>query len=155
MTDRARDDGYLISTDPARIDRHAVHAFLATSYWSPGIPFELVDRAIDRSIPFGLYAPDGEQAGFARAVTDGAAFGYLADVFIVEAHRGRGLGKWLVGTVLDHPDMASVRRLVLATGDAHSLYARFGFRAADTDMVMERLRSPEELWGPLPDGGQG
>jgi GNAT superfamily N-acetyltransferase len=154
--DVARDDGYLISTDPARIDRRAVHAFLTTAYWSPGVPFELVDRAIDRSLPFGLYAPDGEQAGFARAVTDGAAFGYLADVFVLEPHRGRGLGKWLVATVLDHPDMASARRLVLATADAHSLYARFGFRPADADLVMERLRAPEELWGPLPDAaGRG
>ncbi|MEA2369329.1 MAG: hypothetical protein QOH38_2047 [Thermoleophilaceae bacterium] len=149
----ARDDGYLISTDRARIDRRAVHAFLATAYWSPGVPFELVDRSIDRSLPFGLYAPDGPQAGFARAVTDGAGFGYLADVFVLEAHRGRGLGTWLVATVLDHPDMASARRLVLATADAHSLYARFGFRPADRERLMERLRAPEELWGALPDGG--
>jgi GNAT superfamily N-acetyltransferase len=146
--ERAHSDGYLISTDRARIDRPAVHEFLTTAYWSPGVPFDVVDRAIDRSLVFGLYAPDGVQAGFARAVTDGAGFGYLADVFVLEGHRGRGLGKWLVATVLEHPDMVAARRLVLATADAHSLYARFGFRPADADRVMELLRNPEELWGP-------
>jgi GNAT superfamily N-acetyltransferase len=151
-----RDDGYLISTDRSRIDRRAVHAFLTASYWSPGVPFEVVDRSIDRSLAFGLYAPGGAQAGFARAVTDGAAFGYLADVFVLEPHRGRGLGKWLVATVLEHPDLAGARRIVLATADAHSLYARFGFRPADRERVMELLRSPAELWERGADrGGQG
>lgn len=141
-------DGYVISTDRARLDRRAIHAFLRTAYWSPGVPFDVVDRAIERSLAFGLYAPDGAQAGFARAVTDGAQFGYLADVFVLEPHRGRGLGKWLVATVLEHPDLARARRIVLATADAHSLYERFGFVAADPARVMELLRSPEELWGP-------
>lgn len=145
--------GYVISTDRERLDRRAIHAFLTESYWSPGVPPEVVDRAIERSLPFGLYAPDGAQAGFARAVTDGAQFGYLADVFVLEEHRGRGLGKWLVQTVLEHPDMARLRRVVLATADAHSLYERFGFQPADSERVMERLRSPEELWGGGPGGG--
>lgn len=139
--------GYEISTDRARLDRRAVHAFLTESYWSPGVPFEVVDRSIERSLCFGLYAPGGSQAGFARAVTDGAQFGYLADVFVLDAHRGRGLGKWLVQTVLEHPDLARARRLVLATADAHSLYARFGFRPADRERVMELVRAPGELWG--------
>jgi GNAT superfamily N-acetyltransferase len=145
--------GYGISTDTERLDRRAIHAFLTEAYWSPGVPFEVVDRSIEGSLCFGLYAPDGRQAGFARAVTDGAAFGYLADVFVLEEHRGRGLGKWLVQTVLDHPDMANARRVVLATADAHSLYARFGFRPADSDRLMELLRAPEELWGRPPGGG--
>ena len=139
--------GYDISTDRSRLDRRAIHAFLTESYWTPGVPFDVVGRSIERSLCFGLYAPDGGQAGFARVVTDTVAFGYLADVFVLEEHRGRGLGKWLVATVLDHPDLGAVRRLVLATADAHSLYARFGFRPADSGRVMERLRSPEELWG--------
>ncbi|HKP90913.1 MAG TPA: GNAT family N-acetyltransferase [Thermoleophilaceae bacterium] len=138
--------GYAISTDSGRLDRRRVHAFLTDSYWSPGVPFDVVDRSIERSLCFGLYAPDGSQAGFARAVTDGAQFAYLADVFVLEPHRGRGLGKWLVETVLAHPDLTAARRIVLATADAHSLYERFGFRPADPGRVMELVRSPEDIW---------
>ena len=123
----ARRDGYEISTDPARLDREAVHAFLRTAYWSEGIAREVVDRSIEGSIAFGLYAPDGSQAGFARAVTDGATFAWIADVFVLEPHRGRGLGAWLVETVLDHPEVSGVRRVMLGTADAHGLYERFGF----------------------------
>jgi GNAT superfamily N-acetyltransferase len=139
-------DGYVVSTDPARLDRRAIHEFLRTSYWSPGVPFEVVDRAIDGSLPFGLYEPGGGQAGFARVVSDGATFGWLADVFVLEAHRGRGLGKWLVETVLEHPALTGARRLTLATADAHSLYARYGFRGADSSRLMELLRPPAELY---------
>jgi GNAT superfamily N-acetyltransferase len=144
----AREDGYSIATDPSRLDRRAIHAFLESSYWSRGVPFETVDRAIDGSLPFGLYAPDGSQAGFARVVTDRAVFAYLADLFVLDEHRGRGLGKWLVETVLAHPDLAGLRRWTLATADAHSLYARFGFVPADAGRVMELLRRPEELYPP-------
>ena len=142
-------DGYEISTDPGRLDRRAIHAFIRESYWAPGIPFELVDRSIDRSIPFGLYAPGGAQAGFARVVTDGATFGYLADVFVLDEHRGRGLGVWLVETALAHADLEHVRRVVLGTADAHSLYERFGFRPADQRIVMERFRDPKDIYGAL------
>jgi GNAT superfamily N-acetyltransferase len=138
--------GYEISTDPARLDRRAIHAFLTESYWAPGIPFDLVDRSIDRSIPFGLYAPTGELAGFMRVITDGATFGYLADVFVLDEHRGRGLGVWLVETALAHPDLARVRRVALGTWDAHSLYERFGFAPADASIMMERVRDPSELY---------
>ena len=144
-----RDDGYAIATDPERLDRRAIHAYLETSYWSPGVPYETVDRAIDGSLSFGLYAPDGAQAGFARVVTDGATFGWIADVFVLEPHRGRGLGKWLMETVLAHPALAGARRITLATADAHSLYARHGFEAADPERMMELLRDPAELYGPL------
>jgi GNAT superfamily N-acetyltransferase len=147
--DVSRDDGYAISTDPARLDRRAIHAFLAGAYWSPGVPYETVDRSIDGSLPFGLYAPDGSQAGFARVVTDRAVFAYLADVFVLDEHRGRGLGKWLVETVLAHPDLAGLRRWTLATADAHSLYTRHGFVPADAGRLMELLRKPEDLYGPL------
>jgi GNAT superfamily N-acetyltransferase len=133
----ARRDGYEISTDPARLDRAAIHRFLRTSYWSPGIERELVDRGIDNSLPFGLYDPAGGQAGFARVITDRARFGWLADVFVLPAHRGRGLGVWLVETVLSHPDLSGLR-LLLATRDAHTLYERFGFSAADAQRIMER-----------------
>ncbi|MDQ6607794.1 MAG: GNAT family N-acetyltransferase [Actinomycetota bacterium] len=128
---------YEISTDPTRIDRAAVWGFLRTSYWSPGIERPVVERAIDNSLPFGLYAADGAQAGFARAVTDRARFAWLADVFVLAPHRGRGLGVWLVQTVLDHPDLRGLR-WVLGTADAHGLYERFGFHTADPARMMER-----------------
>lgn len=133
-----RRDGYLISTDPDRLDRETIWRFLRTTYWSPGVSREIVERAIDHSLVFGLYASGGDQAGFVRVVTDWARFAWLADVFVLEAHRGRGLGSWLVETVVTHPDLRGVR-LVLATADAHGLYARFGFVAVDAARMMERL----------------
>ncbi len=132
-----RASDYEISTDPERLDRAAVWGFLRTSYWSPGIERAVVERAIDNSLPFGLYAADGTQAGFARVVTDRARFAWLADVFVLEAHRGRGLGVWLVQTVFEHPELRGLR-WVLATADAHGLYERFGFAAADPARMMER-----------------
>jgi GNAT superfamily N-acetyltransferase len=126
--DATRPDGYEISTDPGRLDRDAIHGFLRDAYWSPGVERAVVDRSIEGSIPFGLFAPDGGQAGFARAVTDGATFAWIADVFVLAPHRGRGLGVWLVQTVLSHPEVRDVRRVMLGTADAHALYERFGFR---------------------------
>lgn len=135
------DSGYVVSTDSARIDRAAVWGFLRTSYWASGVSRETVETAIENSMPFGLYAPDGTLAGFARAVTDRARFAWLADVFVLEAHRGRGLGVFLVQTVLEHPDLGSLR-WVLATADAHTLYERFGFITADPARMMERRAQP-------------
>ena len=137
--DRARDDGYTVTTDPDRIDLDAVWGFLRESYWSPGIERETVAHGVANSMPFSLLGPDGTQAGFARVVTDRTRFAWLADVFVLQAHRGRGLGVWLVETVLSHPELAGVRML-LATADAHGLYERFGFRAVDTNRIMERPR---------------
>jgi GNAT superfamily N-acetyltransferase len=128
-------NGYEISTDDGRLDVGYVHTFLTGSYWSPGVTRGVVERAIAGSLCFGLYAPGGGQAGFARVVTDRATFGYLADVFVGEEHRGRGLGVWLVQTVLGHPDLQGLRRWMLATADAHELYARFGFTRVD-DLYM-------------------
>jgi GNAT superfamily N-acetyltransferase len=134
----SRPDGYEISTDPARLDRDAIHAFLRTAYWSPDVERDVVERSIDGSLPFGLYAPDGELAGFARAVTDGASFAWIADVFVLEPHRGRGLGVWLVENVLAHPEVRDVRRVMLGTADAHGLYERFGFRPPVEGRMMIR-----------------
>ena len=92
------------------------------------MPRDVVDRAIDNSLCFGLYDEAGRQVGFARAVTDRAAIAYLADVFVLDAQRGRGLGKWLVETVMAHPDLQGLRRFFLGTADAHALYERYGFR---------------------------
>jgi GNAT superfamily N-acetyltransferase len=144
---RRRDDGYEISTDPFRLDLDAVHAFLESAYWSPGVPRETVQRSIENSLPFGLYAPGGDQAGFARVLTDRAVFAHLADVFVLPEHRGRGLGVWLVETVLDHPELRGLRRFSLATEDAHGLYERFGFRPlARPDVHMAIERPPEDLY---------
>ena len=141
-----RRDGYLISTDPARVDLDLVHGFLRTAYWSPNVPREVVERSIENSLVFGLYEQGGAQVGFARVVTDRAAFGYLADVFVLDEHRGGGLGKWLIETVLAHPDLQSLRRIVLGTQDAHSLYERYGFKPADASRIMTLDKPPEQLY---------
>ena len=129
--------GYTISTDPARLDRDAIWRFLRTSYWAENVARNVVERAIENSLPFGLYAPAGDQAGFARVVTDRARFAWLADVFVLEVHRGRGLGVWLVQTALAQPELTGLR-WVLATADAHGLYERFGFELAEPGRMMER-----------------
>ena len=135
-------NGYEISTDPARLDLDVIHGYLREAYWSPGVPRDVVERSIARSLCFGLYAPDGAQAGFARVVTDGATFAWIADVFVLEPHRGRGLGVWLMETLLAHPDLQGLRRTVLATNDAHGLYERFGFEPLPTpERWMSLVRS--------------
>jgi len=120
-------DGFEIDDDPERLDLAVVHAFLTESYWSPGVSREVVERAARNSVVFGLYDPGGRQVGYARVVTDRTTFGWLADVFVLPAQRGRGLGVWLVETVLAHPELQGLRRFLLATADAHALYRRFGF----------------------------
>ncbi len=138
MTEYRRADGYTISTDPSRVDRDLVWRFLRNTYWwSSDAEFEIVDRAIDNSLVFGLLSPAGDQAGFARAVTDRARFAWLSDVFVLEQHRGRGLGVWLVQTMVDHPELRDLR-LMLGTADAHGLYARFGFAPVNPDRLMDR-----------------
>lgn len=124
-------DGYEISTDSARLDLRAVHAYLTRSYWSPGIPFATVERAAANSLCFGLYErATGAQVGFTRVVTDHATFAYLCDVYVLEAHRGRGLSKWLMREVMAHPALTGARRVMLATRDAHGLYRQSGFGVA-------------------------
>jgi GNAT superfamily N-acetyltransferase len=127
-----------VTTDPARIDRDLVHGFLAASYWSKGIPREVFERSLANALCFSLY--DGAaQVGFARVVTDRATFAYLADVFVLQAHRGRGLSKVIMEAVVAHPDLQGLRRWVLATRDAHGLYARYGFTPlAEPARFMER-----------------
>jgi GNAT superfamily N-acetyltransferase len=130
---------FLVTTDRARFDVDVVHGFLRRSYWSPGVPRETVERAIAGSLAFGLFEHD-RQIGFARTITDGATFAYLADVFVLEGHRGRGLGVFLMECVLAHPSLQGLRRFTLATRDAHDLYRRFGFTPlAAPDRFMERF----------------
>jgi len=124
-----RRDGFEVSDDPARLDREAVHRYLAhESYWAQEIPRATLDRAIDHSLCFGLYR-DAVLVGFARVVTDRATFAYLCDVFVLPEAQGRGLGTWLIECVVAHPDLQGLRRFCLMTKDAHALYARFGFTA--------------------------
>ncbi len=119
-------DGYLVSTDPARLDLEFIHHFLRdSSYWAQDRPFDVVVKSVEHSLCFGVYA-GAEQVGFARVVTDYATFGWLCDVFVVEAHRGRGLGKWLIECVVAHPELQTVQLFLLATRDAHELYRRYG-----------------------------
>ncbi len=121
---------FLFSSDPARLDIAVIHGYLSRSYWAEDIPLRIVERSIRGSLCFGVYGAQG-QVGFARVVTDGATFGYLADVFILEEWRGSGLGNSLVGFVMGHPDLQGLRRFMLCTRDAHGLYAKFGFQVAD------------------------
>lgn len=144
---------YEISTDPGRLQLDAIHAYLTRSYWSPGIPKDVVATAIANSLCFGLYLRDADgrgrgdaQVGFARVVTDRASFAYLADVYVLEEHRGQGLSKRLVEQVLAHPELQGMRRFLLATRDAHGLYAQFGFKApAKPQNFMELRVAPEWL----------
>jgi GNAT superfamily N-acetyltransferase len=140
-------DGYLISDDPARVDLDLTWGFLRTAYWSENVPRDVVERAIANSLPLGVYGPTGAQVGFARAVTDRAAFAWIADLFVLEGHRGRGLGKWLIETLLVHPALNGLRVVMLATADAHSLYERYGFERVDPGRYLELRRSTAELYG--------
>lgn len=115
-----------VSDARERLDVDMIHGFLAQSYWAAGIPRSTVERALDHSLNFGLYRA-GAQLAFARFVTDRATFAYLADVFVLPAHRGQGLGRRIVEVALTHPALDGLRRMLLATRDAHALYARFGF----------------------------
>ena len=139
-------NGYEVSDDRTRLDVNVIWEYLRTAYWSENVPRDVIARAIEGSLCLGLYAPDRSQAGFARAVTDSATFAWIADVFVLEQHRGRGLGVWLVEQLLEHPRMQGLRTITLNTLDAHSLYERFGFeRVGERRMV--RSVSPAELYG--------
>lgn len=131
-----------VDSDPARLDMDVIHDFLTHSYWSKGISRELVERAVRNSVCFGVYDGD-EQIGFARVVTDQATFAYLADVFILESHRGRGLSKKLVEAITKDERLRGLRRWVLATRDAHGLYAKFGFTPLAKPQRFMELHDPD------------
>ena len=131
---------YELTSDASRFDVDAIHAFLTASYWSPGISRSLVERAIANSVCFGVLC-DGQQVGFARVVTDKATFAYLADVYVLEEHRGQGVARRMMAAMLAHPDLQGLRRILLVTRDAHGLYAKFGFTPlAKPDRMMELHR---------------
>lgn len=140
-----RQDDFTVSTDPDRLDLEAIHAALSREYWSIGIPRETVARALRGSLCFGLYVVEGQregrQIGLARVITDAATFAYLCDVYVLSEFRGRGLGKLLMRTVMDHPDLQGLRRFSLVTRDAHELYRPFGFaEITRPDRHMEIVR---------------
>lgn len=124
---------YLISTNPALLNVDVIHDYLSNqSYWAQNIPKEVVQKSITNSLCFGLYFK-GRQVGFARLVTDKATFAYLADVFILKEHQGKGLSKWLMEIIQSHPELQSLRRWMLGTRDAHGLYEQFGWTVLDED----------------------
>ncbi len=147
---------HTISTDDALLDIAVIHDFIANqSYWGQGRTVETVQRALDNSLNFGLYTGK-RQIGFARVVTDYATFAWVADVFILEAHRGQGLSKWLMETILEHPELQQFRRWVLATKDAQGLYRQFGFHELKRpERWMERpdpnMQEAPDYWQDAPD----
>jgi GNAT superfamily N-acetyltransferase len=136
-----RQGAYAVSTDPARLDLDVIHAYLARSYWAAGVPRAVVARSLDNSLNFGLYEWE-RQIGFARAISDRATYAYLADVFVLESHRERGLGAYLIDAVMAHPELQGLRRFGLVTRDAHRLYGKFGFGPlAQPERHMEIVRA--------------
>ena len=122
------ENGFVFSDDKLKLQPEVIHEYLSTqSYWAQGIPLEVVKRSVENSLCFGIYK-ETKQIGFARWITDKATFGYLADVYVLEAYRGLGLSKKLMSLMLFHPDLQGLRRYMLATEDAHGLYAQFGFK---------------------------
>jgi GNAT superfamily N-acetyltransferase len=138
-----------VSTDPADVDMDLVHGFLTEAYWATGTTREQVRRSVDGSIPFSLFEDD-TQVGFARVISDRATFAYVSDVFVVADARGRGLGSFLVESMLAHPDLQGLRRWTLATRDAHPLYARFGFTAPTQPERLMELRPTRPPTPPAP-----
>ena len=134
---------FLISTDRSKLDVDVIHRFLARSYWAEGIPRETVVRSIENSLCFGVY-DNARQIGFARVISDFATYAYVADVFILEPYRERGLGKELMASIMAHPDLQGLRRWSLGTRDAQGLYAQFGFKP----VVNTRARTVMEIVDP-------
>jgi len=118
---------YEISSDRSRLDIDLIYDFLRSCYWSPNIPRAVVEKSIQNSLCFGAFC-NGRQLGFGRVITDFATFAYIADIFVVPEHRGRGVSKLLLRAMLEHPDLQGLRRILLATQDAHGLYTQFGFQ---------------------------
>lgn len=151
MTDAWQNGEFLISTDRDRLNREMIHDFLSRrSYWAKGRELDVINRGIDNSLSFGIYHGE-QQVGFARVVTDYATFAWLADVFVLEEYRGRGLGKWLIEVMLAHPQLQGFRRWALSTKDAHELYRGFGFNElVRPERWMERadpnMRESPDYW---------
>jgi GNAT superfamily N-acetyltransferase len=123
----ARRGEFLISTSRDRLNLNVIHHFLTNCYWAKGISREVVARSIEHALCFGIYEEERAQVGFARVISDFATIAYVGDVFVLETHRGRGLGKWLMQCITQHPALQNLRRWILTTRDAHALYSQVGF----------------------------
>ncbi len=139
----SKEETYRISTDKSRLDLGVLHGFLTNSYWSPGIPRETVQKAIENSLCFGAYDNKGKQIGFARVVTDKASFAYLADVFVLPEFRGQGISRLLMEAYDNHPDLQGLRRHMLATNDAHGLYKKYGFEPVPNPEILMQRHDPD------------
>jgi GNAT superfamily N-acetyltransferase len=137
-----RRGNFLISTDRMRLDLDAVHSFLTNCYWAKGIPREVVARSIEHALCFGVYTANGEQVGFARVISDFATIAYVGDVFVLETHRGLGLGKWMMECIVGHPALQNLRRWILTTRDAHGLYSQVGFTPVKAPERFMELHRP-------------
>ncbi|MEL4278371.1 GNAT family N-acetyltransferase [Shewanella xiamenensis] len=131
---------YRVSSELSEMDFDVIHGFISNSYWAQGMPAALLQKALSNSLCFGVFDQDNQQLAFARLITDKATFAYLADVFVLESHRGLGLSKMMMAAIMEHPDLQGLRRIMLATRDAHGLYAQFGFKAVDTPETLMQIR---------------
>jgi N-acetylglutamate synthase-like GNAT family acetyltransferase len=146
-------DSYEISTDRERLDVGLIHEFLRSSYWARGVPREVVEKSIRNSLCFGAFL-GRRQVGFARVVSDFATMAYVADVFVLPAHRGRGVSKRLMQVILAHPELQGLRRVLLATRDAHGLYDQFGFEALTHPEYFMTIHKPDVYTGGEPGAGE-
>jgi GNAT superfamily N-acetyltransferase len=133
---------FIISTDRERLSLDVIHGFLTNCYWAKGVPREIVARSIEHALCFGIYDGSGAQVGFARVISDFSTIAYLGDVFVVESHRGRGLGKWLMQCIVQHPALQNLRRWILTTRDAHALYSQVGFTPVKAPERFMELHRP-------------
>jgi GNAT superfamily N-acetyltransferase len=133
---------YTITTDKSKLDINVIHHFIAQTYWAKDIPIATMQKAIDGAMCFGVFHGE-KQVGFARVITDKATFAYLADVFIIESYRGKGLSKWLMEIIVGHPDLQGLRRFLLATRDAHGLYRQFGFTTLESAENLMHIHNPD------------
>lgn len=134
---------FSVSTDRARLDLDVIHGFLTNCYWAKGIPRDVVARSIEHSLCFGIYDGSGAQVGFARVISDFATIAYIGDVFVLDTHRGRGLGKWLMQCITLHPALQNLRRWILTTRDAHGLYSQVGFIPVKSPERFMELHRPD------------
>lgn len=135
--------GYKFSSKTNDMDVSVIHGYISRSYWATNIPLPTMKKAIDNSLCFGVFTDSGEQVAFARMITDSATFAYLADVFVLEEHRGKGLSKWIMKNIMEHPNLQGIRRMALATSDAHGLYKEFGFKALKSPESFMELHKPD------------